>query len=225
MSEHLVTKSRLRIFPRSLWIYAWTVGITFTVALFIRYTVLESFRVPTSVMLPNLEPGDVILVGKWPYGFRVPFLSTKILESLPRYGEVVTYLPDPEAQVFQIKRVVGLPGDKVGVDKGHLVLNGQPVPFEAENGSQICGKEMHPHVTYRTCLQAPFPMDVADQLVPPGSVFVVGDFRNLKVSRKIGQLVTLEQLEGKALWVWFSVENSENQPTRIRKERLFKKVN
>ena len=76
-------------------------------------------------MVPTLKVGDFILVSKWTYGIRLPVLRTKVIEvSLPERGDVMVFFPPHEDRYF-IKRVVGLPGDKIQVLNGLLYVNGE----------------------------------------------------------------------------------------------------
>ena len=92
--------------------------------LFLRSFLIEPFQIPSQSMVPTLKVGDFILVNKWTYGIRLPVLRTKVVDiSLPERGDVMVFFPPHEDRYF-IKRVVGLPGDKIHVLNGVLYING-----------------------------------------------------------------------------------------------------
>ena len=85
------------------------------IVLVIRSFIAEPFRIPSASMLPTLHIGDFILVNKFSYGVRLPVINTKIIEvSEPERGDVVVFRYPNNPKIDYIKRVVGLPGDKVG---------------------------------------------------------------------------------------------------------------
>ena len=102
------------------------IGGSILVALFVRFFVLEAYRMPSRAMAPAVEAGDTIFVSKFSYGFRFPGASKRVATSIPKYGDVVVLeFPDEPGREY-IKRVVGLPGDRIQILKGHLLLNGKP---------------------------------------------------------------------------------------------------
>lgn len=81
-------------------------------------------------MMPTLETGDMILVNKYQYGLRLPVLNTKILPiGEPERGDVVVFRYPPDENIDYIKRVIGLPGDKIEYINKKLSINGKPVPI------------------------------------------------------------------------------------------------
>ena len=102
----------------------------------IRSFLVAPFSIPSGSMLPKLFVGDYVMVAKWPYGysrysfpFGFPSFDGRILGSLPARGDVVVFRP-PGAEFDFIKRVIGLPGDTVGVRGGTVILNGRPLSRE-----------------------------------------------------------------------------------------------
>ena len=92
------------------------------------------FNIPSGSMLPTLYIGDYLAVSKWPYGysrysfpFGFPSFEGRIFGSLPKRGDVVVFR-HPNENADLIKRVIGLPGDRIEVRSGRLILNGRPVP-------------------------------------------------------------------------------------------------
>ena len=104
------------------------------VALFIRQFIVEAFKIPSGSMIPTLTIGDHLLVNKFVYGPRIPFTDTRIFTwKEPKRGEVIVFkYPENEDKNF-IKRVVGLPGDKIQIVNGKLFINDQVVPIKTTN--------------------------------------------------------------------------------------------
>lgn len=104
------------------------------IAWVIRSFVFAPFSIPSGSMLPALYIGDYVLVAKWPYGFSrysfpwsFPSFDGRIFERLPQRGDVVVFRV-PGSDEDYVKRVIGLPGDRISVRGGMLVLNGRPIP-------------------------------------------------------------------------------------------------
>jgi signal peptidase I len=97
--------------------------------LVLRSFVFEPFRIPSDSMMPTLLDGDFIIVNKFAYGLRLPVINRKILDiGEPHRGDVVVFRYPPDPSVNYIKRLVGLPGDRVQVHDDKLIVNGQSVP-------------------------------------------------------------------------------------------------
>ena len=101
--------------------------------------IAKPFYIPSTSMLPNLMVGDRLVVSKYPYGWSwvsasfhiLPRSETRIWADTPEYGDIVIAVP-PERDEDYIKRVVGLPGDRIAVRNGRLILNGNAVPRTVE---------------------------------------------------------------------------------------------
>jgi len=104
-------------------------------ALLLRTLVVAPFSIPSESMLPLLQIGDDLLVAKWPYGwsrYSVPLslvpMSGRLFGRVPARGDVVVFKNPADDRTNYIKRVIGLPGDRVGMRGGELILNGTAVP-------------------------------------------------------------------------------------------------
>jgi signal peptidase I len=103
------------------------------IVLLVRSFIFEPFRIPSDSMMPTLLDGDFIVVNKFAYGLRLPAVGTKILGiGEPQRGDVVVFHYPPDPAVNYIKRMVGLPGDHVQIVSDQLIINGQPVPLQAD---------------------------------------------------------------------------------------------
>jgi signal peptidase I len=98
------------------------------IVLIVRAFIFEPFRIPSDSMMPTLLDGDFIVVNKFAYGLRWPVINQKFLDTgSPQRGDVVVFRYPPDPNVNYIKRLVGLPGDRIQVLDDHLVVNGQVV--------------------------------------------------------------------------------------------------
>lgn len=101
------------------------------VVLVLRSFIAEPYKIPSSSMMPNLLIGDFILVNKFSYGLRLPITNQKFVAiGEPARGDVVVFKPPHDPENNWIKRVIGLPGDKVGFHGDTVYLNGQPLKYE-----------------------------------------------------------------------------------------------
>jgi signal peptidase I len=108
------------------------------IAWVIRSFVFAPFSIPSGSMLPTLFIGDYVMVAKWPYGFSrysfpwgSPSFAGRMFEDLPERGDVVVFRAPGTDEDF-IKRVVGLPGDRIAVQNGMLIINGRAIPRQPE---------------------------------------------------------------------------------------------
>ena len=108
------------------------------IAWVIRSFVFAPFSIPSGSMLPTLFIGDYVMVAKWPYGFSrysfpwgFPSFDRRLFGHIPKRGDVVVFRAPGTDEDF-VKRVIGLPGDRVAVQNGMLIVNGRPVPRQAQ---------------------------------------------------------------------------------------------
>jgi signal peptidase I len=101
------------------------------IVLVLRSFVFEPFRIPSDSMMPTLLDGDFIIVNKYAYGLRLPVVNRKVVDiGEPRRGDVVVFRFPRDPSINYIKRLVGLPGDRVQVRDDRLFVNGEPISFE-----------------------------------------------------------------------------------------------
>ncbi len=202
------------------------------VVLILRSFVAEPYKIPSSSMMPNLLIGDFILVNKFSYGFRLPITNTKIIPvAEPKRGDVVVFKPPHAPDQNWIKRVVGLPGDRIGFHGDTLSINGQPLEYKVNGeyvGNGMTGAtlltEMLPGRTHTVLelLGSANPSGQGDWEVPQGQYFVMGDNRdNREDSRFWTQTHFLpeENLRGKAFMIWLNCSGwfckASFEPSRI----------
>lgn len=199
--------------------YGGTVVIAVAIALFIRFFLIEAYRIPTPAMRPTLEAGDTVFVGKW---------STQNI----RRGDVVLYNPPADSSRDYIKRVIAVAGDTVQIKAGRLWINGAEAPLALTQGT-ACGPETLPDgEKHPVCFEPPSPDEFGPEKIPEGSFFALGDFRtgSQTESDHLGKswgVIPVSALKGHVLWVWLSVEpnGSGGSPfPKLRFDRMFRRV-
>jgi signal peptidase I len=112
--------------------------------LVLRSFLFEPFRIPSDSMMPTLQDGDFILVNKYMYGLRLPVVNRKILDiGEPKRGDVVVFRYPPDPAINYIKRLIGLPGDRVRIETDRVYVNGKMMPsVEKSRYSDGCYENM-----------------------------------------------------------------------------------
>ncbi len=101
------------------------------IVLIVRAFIFEPFRIPSDSMMPTLLDGDFIVVNKFAYGLRLPVVNEKFIDTgSPQRGDVVVFRYPPNPSINYIKRLVGLPGDRIEVHDDHLVINGETLELK-----------------------------------------------------------------------------------------------
>ena len=216
------------------------------IALVIRTFAFEPFNIPSGSMMPTLLVGDFLFVSKYSYGysryslpFRLPLIPGRVWSQLPERGDVAVFKLPSDTKIDYIKRIVGLPRDKIQLLQGVLHVNGTPVKREriadhvvrnASGNSSRLAQYVETFTNGRSHVirekSDDEPLDSTDPYtVPEGHVFVMGDNRdNSQDSRVIG-FVPIKNLVGRAEFLWFSIDGAFLEfwkwPWTIRFERLF----
>ena len=205
--------------------------------LVIRSFVFEPFRIPSDSMMPTLYDGDFIFVSKYSYGLRLPVTNTLILPTgKPQRGDVIVFRLPPNPRINYIKRLVGLPGDRIRVDeRNQLYVNG--VPMRQEPGPTYTGPKQDlwnyagVPTAYETLgtrrhriMFAIGGVRAGEWVVPAGHYFFMGDNRNnSKDSRWLHDsdapgFVPEQNLVGKAVRIWLNLDTRDGPVwTRIGK--------
>jgi len=203
------------------WIVEYAVSF-FPVLLFVlvlRSFLVEPFQIPTGSMIPTLKVGDFILVNKYAYGIRLPVVGTKIIDvGDPERGDSMVFIPPHEEEYF-IKRVIGLPGDRVRYQNKTLYINGveQAQVFEREvrefRPRQLEFEETfgdRPHAIYRNLYNDP---RIQEWVVPEGHYFMMGDNRDQSNDSRFWGFVPDENVVGRAFAVWMHKDPGLSMPT------------
>ncbi len=228
------------------------------IAIGIRTVAFEPFNIPSGSMIPTLLVGDYLFVSKFSYGYSrhsMPFspnlFSGRIFGSLPRRGDVAVFKLPRDGATDYIKRIIGLPGDRIQMRNGRLYINGEVVPRELigpytveGDGPRLTvrmyretlpGADGRPGISHRILEQSddgPFDNTVEFR-VPEGHVFAMGDNRDNSLDSRAQDavgFVPIENLVGRAEFIFFSVDGSAawwevwGWPFAIRWTRLFSGV-
>lgn len=181
--------------------YIEAIILAIVIALFIRTFVIQAYKIPSGSMKPTLQIGDHILVSKFNYGVKVPFIrSTLIPFGTPKRGDIVVFIyPEDRSKDF-IKRLIGLPGDTIQIRDKKILLNGQPY---TDN-----------HGVYVDNLVIPGSVQPRDNFgpvtVPEGSFFVMGDNRDESYDSRFWGMVSEKDILGKALVIYWSWNQEEH---------------
>lgn len=198
----------------------------FLAVLLLRAFLVEPFRIPSGSMMPTLLVGDFILVNKYTYGIRMPVSKTKLLElNEPERGDVAVFRWPVNPRLDYIKRVVGLPGDKVSYRSKTLYINGEPMQVEPVGQYKPVGSGMRALGSYEgtedltgvehSILVNPLAPDFSPSCtfmgyqeveVPEGHYLMVGDNRDDSNDGRCWGFVPEQNLVGKAFFVWFSLD-------------------
>ena len=219
------------------------------IALLVRTFLFEPFNIPSGSMKPTLLVGDYLFVSKFAYGYSrysvplgLPLFSGRIFERLPQRGDVVVFKLPSDNKTDYIKRVMGLPGDRIQVLDGVVQINGAPVQlqrvgdfdedFDGRTVPVPMLEEQLPEGRKHLVLDLT-PNGSLDNtgvfLVPPGHIFAMGDNRDNSLDSRVENVgyIPVENLIGRAEALFFSVNGQASfwepwtWPWGIRYGRLF----
>ena len=233
-----------------------TIFFALLIALVLRVLLFQPFTIPSASMEPNLYEGDYIVVSKWSYGyskhaipFSPPVFEGRVFAQEPERGDVVVFKLPSDNRTDYIKRLVGMPGDRVQMINNVLHINGEPVRDVVVSGEDATNMYGMPVITARETLpggktftiQDFGPGNQADDTpvfeVPEGYYFMMGDNRDNSVDSRYGVsengvgLVPAENLIGKAEIILFSwspgasLWNPVSWFSKVRPSRFFTVLN
>ena len=180
-------------------------------AFVIRIVIVEPFKIPSASMVPTLQIGDYILVLKYSYGLRFPFVSNSLVQwSEPNRGDVVVFTrpddpqtPDEDdSKINIIKRVIGLPGDTIEVRKAQVYINNQPI-----------------RETYARWAEGGIPEGYfGPTVIPPGHIFLMGDNRDHSKDSRFwtDHFLDVRRVKGRAVIIFWSWDSLSRIGTLIR---------
>lgn len=233
-----------------------TVAIALFIAILLRIFLFQPFTIPSASMEPNLYEGDYIVVSKWSYGYSKhaipyspPLFEGRIMDNAPKRGDIAVFKLPSDNKTDYIKRVIGVPGDRVQMINNLLHINGEPVENVVVTGEQVA--DMFNGQTVTT-LRETLPDGRSYQIqdfgpnysldntpvfeVPEGYYFMMGDNRDNSIDSReqsamgVG-LVPAENLIGKAEMILFSwhegasLFNPISWFSKVRLDRFFTVLN
>ena len=231
-----------------------TLFYAFVIAIIIRSLFMQPFYIPSSSMEPTLLVGDRLFVTKYSYGyskhsfpFSPPIVKNRIMFSEPKRGDVVVFKTPADNRTDYIKRLIGLPGDKIQFIDSNLYLNNKEILKSkiSKNDTIFCGnntidvfsfEEKLPNgKVHKTAYLKNFPYQSSDIfIVPKDHYFFLGDNRDCsKDSRFLSSVgyVHRNNLVGKAQFTFFSTDKSVGKffvfwkwHKSIRFDKFFKKI-
>jgi signal peptidase I len=172
--------------------YVEAAAIAVLLALFIRTFVVQAFKIPSGSMEPTLLVGDHILVNKFIYGIKVPFIRTTLIPiSEPSRGDVVVFIYPVDKSKDFIKRVIGLPGDTIRIEGKKIFINGKL--YDDKHGFYTASSRGgNPERSF------------GPVTVPQNSYFVMGDNRDQSYDSRFWGFVPEESIKGKAFIIYWS---------------------
>lgn len=187
----------------------------------LRAFIAEPFRIPSGSMRPTLVEGDFILVNKFSYGLRLPLTGTKLMGwGKPQRGDILVFRNPEDTSIDFIKRIAGLPGDKVKVEDKKVYINGKQVDLEYIETSfdtDISGiqrkvkhyKEQLNHKKHSIYVSPYIHGDYPETEVPEGHYFVLGDNRDFSRDSREWGFVPEKLILGKAFFIWLSFDTTK----------------
>jgi len=165
-------------------------------ALFIRAFVIQAYKIPSGSMEPTLLVGDHILVNKFIYGVKVPFINKTIIPLCePKRVDIIVFVYPLDTKKDYIKRVIGVAGDTIEIKDKKVYVNGEP---QAEGYAIFLDNKILPAEVQ--------PRDnLGPTTVPENSLFVMGDNRDNSYDSRFWKFVDLKAVKGKAFilyWSW-----------------------
>lgn len=220
-------------------------------ALLIRTFLYEPFNIPSGSMLPTLEVGDYLFVSKPSYGYSrysFPFgiadFEGRLFDDAPKRGDVIVFKKPDETKIDYIKRLIGLPGDRIQMRGGRLFINGKMVEREEvgirridapEGGKENVTEyiETLPDGSMHKIYEESDGESLDDTevfIVPEGHFFMMGDNRDNSMDSRVIGLVPEDNLVGRAEILFFSIDGTASLakpwtwPGGIRYSRLLNTI-
>lgn len=168
-------------------------------ALLIRTFVIQAFKIPSESMVPTLQIGDHLFVLKYAYGLSIPFTDKKIFEwNSPKRGEIIVFKYPEEPKRDFIKRVIGLPDEKILIKHKQVYLNDRPLDESYKIHTDISSSDQFPRDNWEKPVR-----------VPHDTYFMMGDNRDSSFDSRFWGHLSKNSIKGKAFIIYWP-------PWRIR---------
>ncbi|WP_298624112.1 signal peptidase I [uncultured Legionella sp.] len=203
----------------------------FFIVLLLRSFLIEPFRIPSGSLEPTLLVGDFVAVNKFAYGLRLPVWEKKVVSIAdPKKGDVAVFRWPPAPTYDYIKRVIGVPGDKISYHNKKLTINGKEAKqtfveytIDESSGKAVAQyKEDLNGVVHDIFVRADVSAVDFDIVVPEGNYFMMGDNRDDSADSRFWGFVPDSYLRGKAFLVWMSWNGKTNSLRWSKIGRLIK---
>jgi len=174
--------------------------VAIVIALFIRTFLVQAFKIPSGSMKPTLQIGDHILVSKFIYGVKIPYLNTVLLPiKNPQRGDIVVFKYPLDPKKDFIKRVIGIPGDVVEIRDKSVYVNRERLNHDVGvySDSHIIAGNLRPRD------------NLGPITVPSGGLFVMGDNRDESYDSRFWGFVPLRDVSGKAFIIYWSWDSDD----------------
>lgn len=185
------------------------------IVLLLRSFVIEPFRIPSNSMMPTLLTGDFILVSKYSYGIRLPVIDTMVMPTgTPERGDVVVFRYPEDMKTPFIKRIVGLPGDRIDYRDKTLYINGEEMEQgpavryagygsgAVMDGANLIQERIFDYRHPILIRPGSFSRETRSVVVPEAHYFVLGDNRDHSRDSRYWGMVPDEMLIGRAFGIW-----------------------
>jgi signal peptidase I len=251
-------QTRRREDDGGLWETIKVIAQALLIAFFVRTFLFQPFNIPSGSLIPTLLIGDYLFVSKYAYGYSkysFPFspdlFSGRVWGAMPKRGDIVVFKVPKDNATDYIKRVIGLPGDRVQMREGNLFINGEMVKREFVDSSREDEGAGYEHVVKHYVEMLPggvthliqtfedaraLSNNTKEFVVPPGHLFMMGDNRDNSADSREWGFVPFENLVGRAEVIFFSIAtrpgSSDTEPAwqiwrwpwTVRWDRLLKPV-
>jgi signal peptidase I len=210
-----------------------SLGWALLLVFIIRSSLFEPFQIPSGSMIPTLLVGDKILVNKMSYGLRVPFTEWLLDSPLyffrtknPARGDIIVFKYPEDPSIYYIKRIVGIPGDRIEMKNKVVYINGKPhernpvsdaefnkISSALTDGSSDVSKEYtsvyhdkfdNTTGTIMIDSRSRYSLDMPEIQVPEGHYFVMGDNRDNSNDSRVWGYVPFDYIKGNAVLIWIS---------------------
>ncbi|WP_168196650.1 signal peptidase I [Bdellovibrio sp. ZAP7] len=175
----------------------------------VRWSFADQYRVPSESMFPQLHIGDHIAVNKMAYDLKLPFTSQSLKKiSDPQRGDVIVFIwPGDNSSTF-VKRLIGLPGDRIHIENGFVTINGAKLADFALEGSAkelLYDEHLESHTYHVQRVPRIAREQRLDLVVPDGEYFFMGDNRDNSLDSRYWGFVKREALKGKVDFVLWNI--------------------
>lgn len=203
----------------------------FFIVLLLRSFLVEPFRIPSGSLEPTLLVGDFLAVNKFAYGFRLPVWEKKVISvANPKTGEIAVFRWPPDPSFDYIKRVIGVPGDKVVYHNKILTINGKEMhqnfieyTIDESSGQAVAKyRENLNGIEHDIFVRPDVPAVDFEFNVPAGQYFMMGDNRDDSADSRFWGFVADKYLRGKAFLIWMSWNGKTDKIRWSRIGRLIK---